>query len=390
MTDLNYDSFAIPSRGQNDMTLTSAQPNRPDPDAIVTTDRFVTHISTVPANAGKTVGLFLRESALGSTLAIEREPAVVLMVHGGFGPSIVAYDLQYRDYSFMAQLARAGFDVFTMSHTGYAPSPRPFMDDPCNVDAEFQPLLVPHVLAQPTSPRYPYKLVSSRTEWDELETVVRYIKRLRNVERISMVGWSTGAPRAGGFAALHPDEVDKLVLFGPAPWFEADSPPTEFPAPGAPTLLQTREFLLDRRWRDHVRCDGQLEDPAVCDAYWQAIMALDEVGSTWGPNGEGIIRAPNRMNFGWRGNLARIRCPTLVMLGEYDNYARRVEAWRGLRVEHKLFIKIACASHFVGFERGRHLLYRATQSWLAEGKVDGAERGEYYADVQGRLAPQPA
>ena len=50
------------------------------------------------------------------------------MVHGGFGPSIVAYDLSYRDYSFMSVLARAGFDVFTLSHTGYGPSPRPLRD----------------------------------------------------------------------------------------------------------------------------------------------------------------------------------------------------------------------------------------------------------------------
>ena len=371
-------------------TASTTQASGPDADAITTTDRFVTHVSTVPANAGKPVGLFLRERVLASSLARGSKPAVVLMVHGGFGPSIVAYDLRYRDYSFMARLASAGFDVFTMSHTGYAPSPRPLMDDPCNVDAEFQPLIVPHVLAQPSAARYPYKLVSSRTEWDELETVVRFIKELRGVERISLVGWSTGAPRAGGFAALHPEAVDKLVLFGPAPWFAADSPPAQYPEPGAPTLLQTREFLLDRRWRDHVRCEGQLEDPEVCDAYWRAIMALDEVGSTWAANGEGIIRAPNRMNFGWRSSLARLRCPTLVMLGEYDNYAKRLEAWRGLDVEHKLFIKIACASHFVGFERGRHLLYRATRSWLEGANVDGAERGEYFADVDGRLTPQPA
>ena len=373
------------------MATGAAQPGLQDTDAIVTTDRFVTHLSTVPANAGKTVGLFVRERALASTLAASgKPPRVVLMVHGGFGPSIVAYDLQYRDYSFMAHLARAGFDVFTMSHTGYAPSPRPLMDDPCNVDAEFQPLLVPHLLAAPVRPRYPYKLVSSRTEWDELETVVRFIRHLRGVDRISLVGWSTGAPRAGGFAALHPEEVDKLVLFGPAPWFASDAPPAQFPEPGAPTLLQTREFLLDRRWRDHVRCDGQLEDPEVCDAYWREIMALDEVGSTWAHNGEGVIRAPNRMNFGWRTSLARIRCPTLMMLGEYDNYAKRLEAWKGLGVEHKLFIKIACASHFVAFEHGRHLLYRATRSWLAEAAVDGAARGEYFANVGGELTPQPA
>jgi pimeloyl-ACP methyl ester carboxylesterase len=361
-------------------------------DDVVTNDSFVAHVSTVPANKGKTVGLFLREKALASTLAAAatRKPHVVLMVHGGFGPSIVAYDLAYRDYSFMAVLARAGYDVFTFSHTGYGPSPRPLMDDPCNVDAEFQPLLVPHVLKELTPPRYPWKLVSSRTEWDELETIVAHIRKLRGVERVSLVGWSTGAPRAGGFAALHPDQVDKLVLFGPAPWFPNEAPPVRMPEPGAPTLLQTREFLLHRRWQDHVHGDGQLEDPNVCDEYWKAIMAVDEVGATWGRDGEGIIRAPNRMNFGWRTNLGRIKAPTLVLLGEHDNYGQRLQAWRGLVVEHKLFIRIECASHFVSFERGRHLLYRATQEWLAGGTVDGAEHGEFVGDVEGRVKPAPA
>jgi hypothetical protein len=78
------------------------------------------------------------------------------------------------------------------------------------------------------------------------------------------------------------------------------------------------------------------------------------------------------------------------MLGEFDNYARRIEAWRGLSVEHKLFIKIACASHFVSFEHGRHLLYRATTSWLANGTVDGAERGEFFGDVEGKLTASAA
>ncbi len=93
------------------------------------------------------------------------------------------------------------------------------------------------------------------------------------------------------------------------------------------------------------------------------------------------------MNFGWRANLGRIQAPTLILLGEFDNYAKRLAAWKGLRVEHRMFIKVACASHFVSFERGRHLLYRATQSWLADGSVDGAQRGEFLADVQGRLTP---
>src|SRR6476619_26306 len=167
-------------------------------EQAVTTDRFVAHVSTVPATRGQSVGLFLREKVLPSTLESDKRPHVVLMVHGGFAPATVAYDLAYRDYSFMAALAARGFDVFAMSHTGYAPSPRPLMDDPCNVDAEFQDELIPHVLKARSPPRYPYKLVSSRSEWDELETVVRYIRELRGVDKLSLVGWSTGAPRAGG------------------------------------------------------------------------------------------------------------------------------------------------------------------------------------------------
>ena len=356
---------------------------------VVTTDRFVTHVSTVPAIKGQTVGLFLRERALAATLA-QASPRVVLMVHGGFAPSTVAYDLKYKDYSFMAALARAGYDVFALSHTGYAPSPRPLMDDPCNVDAEFQHELVPHVLPAPAAPRYPHKLVSSQTEWDELETVVDYIRKLRNVERISFVGWSTGTPRAGGYAALHPEHVDKLVMFGPAPYFISDAPPAQMPEAGSPMILQSREFLLHNRWQDHVRCDGQLEDPAVCDAVWRELMEVDRVGATWARDGRGIMRAPNRMNFGWKASLARIKAPTLMLIGEFDNYARRIEAWQGLAAGQRMFIKVACASHFMQFERGRHLLYRATAEWLADGVFEGHAGGEFFADAAGKLSAQKA
>jgi pimeloyl-ACP methyl ester carboxylesterase len=352
---------------------------------LVTTDRFIPHTSTVPTTRGQTVGLFIRERALPATIAPGGKPHVVLMVHGGFAPSIVAYDLQYRDYSFMAAMARAGFDVFAMSHTGYAPSPRPLMDDPCNVDAEFQPELIPHVLKERAPARFPYKLVSSRSEWDELETAIDFVMKLRGVDKVSLIGWSTGAPRGGGIAALHPDKVDKLVLFGPAPFFATDDPPKEMPEPGAPAILQTREFLLHRRWQDHVKCEGQLEDPEVPEAMWRELMQLDEVGARWAADGRGIMRAPNRMNFGWKHNLANIKAPTLMLLGEYDNYAKRIEAWHGLGAPQKLFIRVACASHFMQFERGRHLLYRATESWLKSGEVEGRASGELAADAGGKL-----
>lgn len=370
---------SVPSQAQ-------AVDKRSEP--IVTIDRFVPHVSTVPANLGQTVGLFVREKAPASVqLAPSLKPQVVLFIHGGYSPSVVAYDLDYKDYSFMAALARAGFDAFAMTHTGYGASPKPMMDDPCNVDAAFQHLLIPRVLKELCPPRYPFKLVSSRTEWDEIETVVRFIMELRKVDRVSLIGWSTGAPRAGGFAALHPDKVDKLVLYGPSPFFPGDAPPEPMPEPGAPMILQSWDTLMNKRWQADVRCEGQLDDPEVREVMWRELMTQDGLGAQWGPDGVGIMRAPNRMNFGWRQNVARIKAPTLVLLGEFDNYEQRRDSWKGLRVEHKVFIKVGCASHFMSYERARHVLHRAAREWLQSGTIEGATQAEFYADRDGRLQP---
>ena len=354
--------------------------------ALLAVDRFVPHVSTVPANRGRTVGLHLRETVLAGTLERKApEHAPVLFIHGGYSPSVVAYDLDYRDYSWMRQLAAAGFDVFAMTHTGYGASPKPMMDDPCNVDAACQAQIIPGVLDRPTPPRYPWKLVSSRTEWDEVESVVDYILTLRKAEKVSLVGWSTGAPRAGGFAALHPEKVKSLVLLAPSPFFPRDTPPERLPEPGAPIILQSREMLMTERWQNHVIAPGQIEHPEIREVMWRALMFEDGLGEQWGPDGVGVMRAPSRMNFGWRANVARIETPTLVMLGEHDNYEKRRDAWNGLRSTHKVFVKIANATHFVQYERGRHVVHHLTARWLREARVEGETRAEFEADWKGKL-----
>ena len=362
-------------------------------DEIVTTDSFVPHVSTVPANKGKTVGLFLREKALASTLAAAptRKPHVVLMVHGGFGPSIVAYDLAYRDYSFMAVLARAGYDVFTFSHTGYGPSPRPLMDDPCNVDAEFQPLLVPHVLEGADAAALslearvePHRVGRAGNDRDPHPQAARRRPRepRRMVDRRTPCGWIRGAA-SGAKSTNSCSSARRRGL-------RTNIRPSRCRSRARRRCSRHGSFCFTAAGRTTCTARASSRIRRSVTRYWKAIMAVDEVGATWGRDGEGIIRAPNRMNFGWRTNLGRIRAPTLMLLGEYDNYAQRLQAWKGLAVEHKLFIRVECASHFVSFERGRHLLYRAASEWLARGTVDGAERGEFVGDVNGRITAAPA
>jgi len=359
-------------------------------EKLLTVDRFVPHVSTVPANLGRTVGLHLREKVLASVLdgAARIKPHVVLFLHGGYSPSTVAYDFDYKDYSWMAQLARAGFDVFALTHTGYGASPKPMMDDPCNVDAEFQQQIIPKVLKAPCAPRYPFKLISSRTEWDEIETAVDYILALRGVGKISLIGWSTGTPRAGGFAAMHPDKVDRMVLLAPSPFFPSDAPPDPMPQPGAPVILQSYDMLMKRRWENDVHVDGQVEHPEVRDLMWRELMFQDGLGAEWGPDDVGVMRAPNRMNYGWRANCARIRTPTLVMLGEFDNYESRRDSWKGLASTHKVFVRLR-ASHFAQYERGRHTVHNLAEAWLRTAAVEGAKSGEFVADWDGRITAIP-
>ena len=85
-------------------------------ERFVTIERFVPHTSTVPANAGERVGIYLREkatSAAAARFASGESPAgrVVLFVHGGSVSSIPDHDLDYTDYSWMGYLAEAGFDT---------------------------------------------------------------------------------------------------------------------------------------------------------------------------------------------------------------------------------------------------------------------------------------
>ena len=95
---------------------------------LLTLDFFAPHISRVRANAGQLVGLHVRNRALANATRMRAGPGkgrVVLFMHGGNVPVVPAFDLAYKDYSWMAFLAAAGYDVFSVDLTGYGRSFRP-------------------------------------------------------------------------------------------------------------------------------------------------------------------------------------------------------------------------------------------------------------------------
>src|SRR3954447_7616337 len=190
-----------------------------DSEHLLTIDHYVRVKSTVPAIAGQDVPIYVRErvqagSALRSASNADR---IALFVHGAGTPAEVAFDVPQHDYSWMAYLATAGFDVFAMDTTGYGRSMRPAaMNDPCNLARDRQGAVLPAPIPSACAPSYPHPVTTIASDWNDIGAVVDYVRALRHVERVSLLAWSLGGPRAGGYAAQHPEKLHKLVLLAPA------------------------------------------------------------------------------------------------------------------------------------------------------------------------------
>ncbi|MDQ2901224.1 MAG: alpha/beta hydrolase [Acidobacteriota bacterium] len=348
-----------------------------DGERLLRVDHYVRVRSTVPAIAGQTTQIFVREVVRpGIALRSAMSGGVVLFVHGAGTPAEVAFDVPYRDYSWMAFLARAGFDVFSMDMTGYGRSTHPTpMNDPCNLSREQQVSFVPGLLAAPCSPAYPRNMTTIASDWNDIGTVVDHLLALRHVERLDMVAWSLGGPRAGGYTARHPEKVRKLVLLAPAyARAGAAEPPSPVPAKGVALNTQSHdEFTAN--WSRQVGCTDQI-DPAASDAVWSAMLDSDPVGATWGA---GVRRAPNVTSWGWNAAVvAKVRTPVLAVAGAYDKQvppARVRDLVDDLGSSEKVFVDLACSSHNALWERNHLLLFKASLEWLTKGTVNGTPSG---------------
>jgi pimeloyl-ACP methyl ester carboxylesterase len=355
-----------------------AQSGKDDRQRLLSIDHYVRVKSTVPSIAGQLAQIYLRERVdaeavlRGASLA----DRVVLFVHGAGTPAEVAFDTPIGDYSWMAYLAHAGFDVFAMDTTGYGRSTRPApMNDPCNLSAEQQAALVPSLIAAPCKPSYPGQLTTIASDWNDIDAVIDHIRKLRHVDKVSLVAWSLGGPRAGGYAAQHPEKVNKLVLLAPAYTRDAAATaPTALPRPGVVFNTQSRsEFIAN--WDRQVGCPGQY-DPAVRDAIWADLLASDPVGATWG---SGVRRAPSTTTWGWNAAMtASTRVPVMVVAPVHDKQVppeRARALFDDLGSAAKVFVDLACSSHGAMWEKNHLLLFAASLEWLTKGAIGETKNG---------------
>lgn len=348
-----------------------------DPSRLVTVEYHVHVRSSAPSIIGQEAQIYVREVARADRAAGGASDGVVLFVHGAGTPAEVTFDVPYKDYSWMAYLARAGFDVFSMDMTGYGRSTRPApMNDPCNFSKEQQAQFVPGLIPAPCPPSHPSPITTMDSDWNDIAAVVEQLRALRHVDKVSIVGWSQGGPRSAGYAARNPDKVARLVVLAPAYTRAGPSAaPTPLPASAGPMTAQSRKDFA-ANWDRQVGCADQYELEASA-AVWSEMLASDPVGATWGP---GVRRAPSVPTWGFnQAVVSRMQTPFLMVTGAHDKQVepQRVrDLYADLGSKEKVIVDLACSSHNAMWEKNHLLLFKASLEWLKDGKVNGKSEGE--------------
>ena len=348
-------------------------------EAILSLDHYVANVSMAPAMQGQVAQIYVRERTQAGTAlrSDDLSGRVVLFIHGAGTPAEVAFDVPYEGYSWMAYLAKAGYDTFSMDTTGYGRSTRPaVMNDICNLSEAQQRSFIPALMDDTCAPSYPFAATTIESDWDDIDAVVDYLREIRGVDSVHLVAWSLGGPRAAGYAAQHPEKVDRIVLLAPAYGRDRSAnPPDSIPAPGAAFTKQSRTDFSNN-WARQVGCENQYE-AQVSDAVWQAMLDSDPVGATWGT---GVRRAPRTTVWGWNKDVvAKTQTPMLIVSPIHDAQVPPSSVrnlYEDLGAEEKVLLDLACSSHNAMWEMNHEILFDSTAEWLGQGTVDGMSNGE--------------
>ena len=352
----------------------SSQTWAADTARVARTDIPLVVQSIAPGYMGKYAELYVREVKLASSTGASK--GVVLFVHGAGSPAEVAFDTPYKDYSWMAYLARAGFDVYSMDLEGYGLSSRPpAMEQPCNLGPDAQKQLIPRTLKAACASPSTQPITTMSSDWNDIGAVVNFLLSRNKVQTLALVGWSQGGPRTAGYAAKHPEQISRLVVLAPAYRADMDAgPPAVLPAVEHPLTFQSQaDFKAN--WDGQAPCAGQYE-PAAAGAVWSEMAKSDPAGAKWGPGGR---RAPSVPSWGFNKEVvAKMTTPFLMVTGENDKQIAPAlvhQLYDDLGSPQKVIIDLACSSHNAMWEKNHLMLFQASADWLSTGKVDGMDSG---------------
>lgn len=271
----------------------------------------------------------------------------VLFVHGSTFPADLSINYRIQGRSWADDLHERSFDIWSFDFAGYGCSERP---------------------KKQSSSEIPGRAAAAARQ---IERVVRHVRSNTGRERVSIIAHSWGTIPASLFAGLHPEWLDRLVLFGPVA--ERNGPPDP---PNATTRLVTKED----QWRSFQSgVPAGQESPIARSEFetWvDAYLRTDEKSAERMPPSVEVPAGPDAdFSDAWAGHLpyepSRIVTPTLIVRGEWDRIATDSDArWLRAALSHvpggASDIKLPQGAHRMHLERNRQALFDAVGEFLRE------------------------
>ncbi len=279
---------------------------------------------------------------------------VVLFLEPFSVPTARAFDVP--GYSWMDDFAKRGYDTWAMDFRGFGQSDRPKeMDAP---------------------PRQNPPVVTHQEALKDLDAVINYIKQKQNVDKVNLVGWSWGAVVAGEYAAMQPENVNKLVLYGFMHGFSLPSMTEPFENKQKPgefnhqsPAYQVVDFETGmHHW--HMMMNGRpLASREAMEQVEHVFTASDPTGKNRADHAIRRPMGPLKDLFSiWTSrplyDLSQITTPVLVIYGDSDFFAEKNVLKKLTGTKEKKEVVIPEATHWVLYEKNRGMLLDETDLFL--------------------------
>jgi|GraSoiStandDraft_16_1057320.scaffolds.fasta_scaffold412542_3 alpha-beta hydrolase superfamily lysophospholipase len=283
---------------------------------------------------GKKISLAIYRKRLGPPQPGEPARPVLFLVHGSSISALSAFDLTVPgkgEYSLMNVFARYGFDVWTMDHENYGRSAR----TEGNSD------------------------IASGVQ--DLAAASRVVARETGQSRPHFMGESSGALRAGAFAAAEPDRVGRLVLSA-FTWTGKNSPTLQ---KRAEQVEFFRAHNMRPRGRDMIRSiftrdKPGTSDPAVAEAMADAELKFGDAV----PTGTYLDMTANLPVV----DPTKVLAPVLLIRGEHDGIASLEDLlafYQALSNPDRQFVIMPGAAHSIAFGLNREQFWHVMHAFLA-------------------------
>lgn len=279
------------------------------------------------------ISLYLFRKRRGDPAADHETRPVLFLAHGSSVSSRPTFDLTvpgHDDYSLMDQFAGYGFDVWTMDFEGYGRSSQSKGNSDIATGAE------------------------------DLKAAAEVVARETGQPRFHLYGESSGALRAGVFAMLEPQRVERLVLAA-----------FTWTGQGSATLAKRSESVEyyrthNRRPRDRnmirsifTRDKPGTSNPAVAEAMADAELKFGDSVPT-GSYLDMTTKLP-------LVDPSKLQVPVLIARGEFDGIATEEDLlnfFRKLPVPDREFVVLPGASHSIALGTNRRQFWHVMRAFL--------------------------